>query len=62
MAKIRYGQKMCISCGACINFSKNWAEDNGKVKPLKKNVRGKEIEENRRAAEACPVDAIKVIE
>lgn len=53
---------MCISCGACINFSKNWAEDNGKVKPLKKNVRGKEIEENRRAAEACPVDAIKVIE
>ncbi len=62
MAKIEFDREACIGCMACTTVSSNWVEDNGKVKPLKKQVSGKEVQENKEAAAMCPVQAIKVLE
>jgi len=61
MAKIEFDREACIGCKACTTVSRNWVEDNGKVKPVRKQVSGKEVQENREAAEICPVQAIKVL-
>ena len=62
MAKIKFDREVCIGCKACTTISSNWVEDNSKVKPIKKEVSGNEVQENKEAAEVCPVQAIKVIE
>ncbi len=62
LAKVKYFKDKCIGCMACTTVSKNWVPDNGKVKPVKTKVSGKETEENKEAERICPVEAIKVEE
>tara|TARA_Y100000310_G_C20398113_1_gene676091 strand:+ start:126 stop:329 length:204 start_codon:yes stop_codon:yes gene_type:complete len=62
--KIEFNKEACIGCGACVNQSDNWElveEENGyKAKP--KVTELEEAGDNKEAEEACPVDAIKIVE
>ena len=62
MVKIEQDYEACIGCGACAAVCpENWemTEDN-KAKPLKTEVL--EAGCNKEAADACPVQCIKIIE
>lgn len=60
MPKIKVDQKKCIGCGACASICSNFVMSGGKSK-VKKSVVDK-ITCERKAEEACPVNAIKVEE
>ncbi len=49
----------CIGCGACAAVCPdNWAMDGAKAKPKKTTV--KDLGCNKEAADACPVQCIKL--
>lgn len=60
--KITVDQDACIGCAACTAVSKNFRmADNGKSEPIKPDV--DELKENEKeAAEICPVSCIKIEE
>lgn len=59
--KIVQDREKCISCGTCTALcSENWfMDDDGKATPKKTEL--KEIGCNQTAAEACPVQIIKIV-
>lgn len=58
--KIVQEQDKCIGCGACAAVCPdNWVMKDGKGAPKKTQV--KEVGCNKEAADACPVQCIKVI-
>ncbi len=63
MAKVRIEQdhEACIGCGACANICPdNWEMgDDGKSSPKKTEL--DEVGCNQSAADACPVQCIRVI-
>jgi len=60
--KIIHDREACIGCGACAAVCPvNWKmADDGKSDPIKTEV--KEIGCNKEAADACPVQCIKIKE
>jgi ferredoxin len=60
--KIEQDHEACIGCGACVSICPdNWEmTDDGKAKMIKASV--PEAGCNKEAADACPVQCIKVIE
>ncbi len=58
--KIEVDKDKCIGCGACIAQCDNFELEEGKAKV--KNPEVDEVGCNKDAADACPVDAIKVTE
>ncbi|PWJ39220.1 ferredoxin [Sediminitomix flava] len=74
MATIIHQRDKCIGCNYCVEFAFNrWrmSKKDGKVVLLgAKNKKGfwsvkvgeEELEENKKAAEVCPVKIIKIIE
>lgn len=62
MVKIEQDHEACIGCGACVSICPdNWEmADGGKAKPIKTSVPA--VGCNKEAAEACPVQCIKIIE
>lgn len=65
MAKftITHDQSGCIGCGACEALcASNWVmeEVDGEIKAIlkKEHIDDDELQENKEAAEACPVDVI----
>ena len=60
--KIIHEREACIGCGACAAVCPdNWKmADDGKSDPIKTEV--KEIGCNKEAADACPVQCIKIKE
>jgi ferredoxin len=60
MPKIKVDKNKCIGCGACVSICSNFVMSGDKSK-IKKPVVNK-ITCEREAAEACPVDAIKIEE
>ena len=57
--KIEFDKEKCRNCGACTQCD-NWEiDDNGKVYPIKTEL--KEIGCNGDAADICPIGAIKII-
>lgn len=59
MVKIEFDKKTCIGCGACTAVcSDNWDLKNGKA--VCKNLNPKDIGCNQDAADACPVNCIKI--
>jgi len=56
----------CIGCAACAAICSNWemVEVNGdeKAKPLKTEIDDSELEDNKEAAESCPVEAIHIVD
>ncbi|MEM3126599.1 MAG: ferredoxin [Candidatus Woesearchaeota archaeon] len=73
MPKIVHYRENCIGCGACIACCPNtWemSNEDGKADlkgaEKKKNIQLKEVdrleaEENKQAAESCPVNIIKIL-
>ncbi len=73
MPKIAHYRQNCIGCGACVACSpNNWkmSDEDGKADLIdsekKKDIFIKEIdnislEENKEAADACPVNIIKIL-
>lgn len=62
MVRITQKRGDCIGCGACVAICPdNWemAED-GKSRPKKTTISANELECNKNAEEACPVQCIKV--
>lgn len=51
----------CIACGACVSINSDVFELTDTIHVHQENVTGNE-EDCRAAAEACPVDVIKVYE
>ena len=62
MAKIIHKRDDCIGCGACTAICPtNWEmKDDGKVSPKKTELSGNEVDCNKNAAEACPVQCITI--
>lgn len=60
--KIEQDHGACIGCGACASICPdNWEMgDDGKAKPIKTSVPA--VGCNKEAADACPVQCIKVLE
>jgi len=58
--KIEVDNEKCIGCGACAAQCDNFEMDGDKAKPKQAEV--EEISCNQDAADACPVDAIKITE
>jgi len=59
--KIEVDKEACIGCGQCAAVcSENWDIVDNIAVP--KNAEPKEIGCNQEAADACPVDAIKITE
>ena len=57
--KIEFDKEKCIGCGACTQCD-NWEMgDDGKVYPIKKEL--KEIGCNQESVNVCPVEAIKIV-
>ena len=60
VVKIEHGVDACIGCGACAAVCPdNWIMEEGKAKPLKTEL--DEVGCNEQAANACPVQCIKII-
>ena len=59
--KIEFKKEECIGCGTCAAVCEdNWEmTDDGKAKPKKTTL--KELGCNKEAADACPVQCIKII-
>ncbi len=69
--KIIYNRENCIGCGACVSACPDhWVMGGGGKAILKdsKEKGGKKVKEieeegcNRKAAESCPVEVIKITE
>ena len=62
MAQITHKKDDCIGCGACTAICPtNWEmKGDGKATPKKIEISDNEIECNKNAAEACPVQCIKI--
>ena len=61
MAKIKVDKKECIGCGSCAEIcGSNFEMKNGKAHVKKSNI--KKVTCEKKAAEACPVNAISVSE
>jgi ferredoxin len=61
MAKVSVNQETCIGCGSCEALCpKIFAVKGGKSKPKVKAVSGPDEECAKKAAAACPVNAILV--
>lgn len=59
--KIIQEHEKCIGCGACTTICKNWIlDDDGKAHPKKIEINEEEYEDNKRAAEACPLHIIHI--
>lgn len=56
--KIEVDKEKCIGCGACAAQCDNFELEGDKAKPKQKEV--SDIGCNQDAADACPVEAIKV--
>lgn len=57
--KIEFNKEVCIGCGTCAAVCPdNWVMDGDKAKPLKTEL--KEVGCNKEAADACPVQAIRI--
>ena len=65
MAKytIEHDRDGCIGCGACVAVNdENWEMvDDGKSRCKNKNVEDSNLEKEKEAAEACPVNVIHII-
>jgi ferredoxin len=59
MVKIEIDKEKCIGCGACASACDNFELREGKAHAKKAEV--DEIGCNQEAADACPVEAIKII-
>jgi len=59
MIKIEVDKEKCIGCGACAAACDNFELEEGKAKAKKAEV--EELGCNQEAADACPVEAIKII-
>lgn len=61
--KIAQDRERCIGCGACAAICpSNWFMDEDSKSSLKKTIiEQKEEKCNKTAAEACPVQAIKIV-
>jgi len=64
--KIKHDIEECIGCAACAAISDNWemVEINGeeKAKPKKGEIDESELEDNKEAAESCPVEVIHIVD
>ena len=62
MVKIVQEREKCIGCGACVSICpENWKmDDDGKASPKETTL--EEVGCNQDAANACPVQVIKVEE
>ena len=58
--KIEVDKEKCIGCGACVAQCDNFEMDGDKAKAKQSEV--DDIGCNKDAADACPVDAIKITE
>ena len=58
--KIEIDKEKCIGCGACAAQCDNFEMDGDKAKPKQTEV--DDIGCNKDAADACPVEAIKITE
>ncbi|MAG38971.1 ferredoxin [Candidatus Woesearchaeota archaeon] len=62
--KIEHDIEGCIGCGACTALSDNWElkEIKGEEKAdfIKGEITESELEDNKDAAESCPVEIIKI--
>ncbi|MBU0662386.1 MAG: ferredoxin [Candidatus Diapherotrites archaeon] len=59
--KIEQDIEKCIGCGSCAAICpENWVMNGDKSKPKKTEL--DDIGCNKRAADACPVQCIKVVE
>jgi len=57
---IEFNKDLCRGCGACT-ICDNWEySDEGKAYPVSTEIT--EIGCNQRAADICPVDAIKIVQ
>ena len=57
--KIIQDKEKCIGCGSCVEVCpSNWEMKGDKAIPKKKEI--KEIGCNQKAADACPVQCIKI--
>ena len=57
--KIIQDKEKCIGCGSCVAICpSNWVMKENKAVPKKKET--KEIGCNQKAADACPVQCIKI--
>lgn len=67
MAKSKYkiiqNRNKCIGCGACTAICPgNWfMDDDGKATPKKTAIEAEKESCNKLAAEACPVQIIKIV-
>ena len=65
MAKytIEYDRDGCIGAGSCVGAcSSNWSMgDDNKANVLKREIEEEELQCNKEAAEACPVNVIHII-
>lgn len=59
---IEYDREGCIGAAACIAVAPDsWEmDDDGKANLLKKEIDEDELEINKQAAEACPVNVIRI--
>jgi ferredoxin len=73
MSKIIQFKDKCISCGSCVEYAPNYWQmgKDGRAELLRsKEKNGKsvldicefEIEQNKDASNACPVDAIQILD
>jgi len=64
--KIQHDIDGCIGCGACAAISNNWKmvdiKGEEKAKEVKIEFDDSELENNKEAAESCPVEVIHIIE
>lgn len=62
MPKIEFNDEECIGCGACSSVCENWVLEADKAEPKKTKISKEELSENKEAAEACPVNCIKIVD
>ena len=62
--KIELDVEGCIGCGACSALSENWEnieiDGEAKAKFVNPNIEEDEFEENKEAADSCPVNVIHI--
>lgn len=63
---IKHDVPDCIACAACTAISDNWEmiEKDGEEKamPKKSTIEESELENNKEAAESCPVEIIHIFD
>ncbi|MBU0471974.1 MAG: ferredoxin [Nanoarchaeota archaeon] len=62
--KVEHEIEECIGCGACAAISSNWemvdVDGEEKSQILKSEINDSELEDNKQAAESCPVAIIHI--